>query len=287
MKAILVLTAAALLLGSGALGEGEIYTWTDARGGIHATRDLLEVPVGHRREARLRAAGSAPSRLQTFESNRPARQAEGLGAASAALMVPSAGSLRIPFQRQGTLMVVDVLLNGHVRAPFLVDTGASGISIPERVVRELGIRIDADTPRLPVQTAAGVISEPVIALESLQVGEARVDHLDALVNSSMDVGLLGGSFFNNFVYEVDAVAQQITLRSNDGVRGGLTSSQWRQRFEALRVDLVRLETYLAEGEMLRGSRRAEIEAHLDAVRQAMDGLHREANVAGVPRAWRD
>jgi clan AA aspartic protease (TIGR02281 family) len=196
-------------------------------------------------------------------------------------------TLTIPFERRDTLMVVDVILNDRVRAPFLVDTGASGVSIPAAVVQRLGIRVDSDTPRLAVQTAAGVVSEAVIRLDSIQVGEARVERLEALVNSSMDIGLLGGSFFNNFVYEVDAAAQRMTLRSNERVRAGLSEGQWRHRFTGLRVNLARLESSLEGDRLLRPERRDELEQGLSEVRDALDALQREANAAGVPRTWRE
>jgi len=195
-------------------------------------------------------------------------------------------SLQIPFVRNGTLMLVQVLLNDRIEAPFLVDTGASGISIPDSVARKLGVRIDADTPRLQVQTASGIVSEPLIQLESVQVGPARVEGLAALVNSSMEIGLLGGSFFNNFVYEVDAAASVITLRLNEGVRGGLAEGQWRERFRGARAELVRLTEYVADqGE--EAPRRAELERSLRALHEAFEALEREANAADVPRSWRE
>jgi clan AA aspartic protease (TIGR02281 family) len=179
-----------------------------------------------------------------------------------------------------------VVLNDQVEAPFLVDTGASGISIPDAIARRLGVRIDADTPRIPVQTAAGIVAEPLIELDSVQVGAARVERLSALVNSSMDVGLLGGTFFNNFVYQVDAAAGVITLRPNEGIRGGFSEEQWRDRFRSARAELARLERYVA-GPDGSGARRAELERNLLGLRDAFDALQREANEAGVPRSWRE
>ena len=279
----------ALLLAAPARGEGEIYRWTDPEGGIHFTRELGRVPEAQRQEAVERA--QAPSRLQTF--GLPPDLAGTPAEASARPLPPRAvpslapgHELRIPFTQSGTLMLVQVTLNDHVQAPFLIDTGASGISIPDDVARRLGVRIDADTPRISVQTAAGIVAEPLIPLDSVQVGPARVERLTALVNSSMEVGLLGGTFFNNFVYEVDAAAGVITLRPNDSVRGGLAEAQWRERFRAARQELARLERYVADQEE-ESSRRAELERNLRGLRDAFDALDAEANGAGVPRSWRE
>lgn|GEM_PF-292301 len=289
--AMRTLAASALLaLGLAASAAAEVYDWTDAEGRPHFTEDLERVPPAERAGAVLRARERPASRLQTYRrDDRETPSEDALPHLFGSRTAARGGGevLRIPFTKRGTLMLVEAVLNDHVQVPFLVDTGASGISIPDRVARELGVRIDADTPRLPVQTAGGTVSEPLIELESVQVGAARVEGVAALVNSSMDVGLLGGSFFNNFVYEVDAAAETITLRPNDGVRGGLTELQWRERFRAARGDVDRLERFLGEGEPVGAARRERLERSLDGLRDALAALEQEANAAGVPRGWRE
>jgi clan AA aspartic protease (TIGR02281 family) len=281
--------ASALLAAASAAGaEGEIYRWTDSTGGVHFTRDLQSVPPAARGSAIEAARAPAPSRLQTYgAAPGPAGGLEGpAGFRAPAAALVAGRDLRIPFERSGTLMLVQVLLNDEVEAPFLIDTGASGISIPDAVARRLGLRIDAETPRLQVQTAGGVVSEPLVRLDSVQVGPARVEQISALVNSSMEVGLLGGSFFNNFVYEVDAGAGFITLRPNEGVRGGLAEGQWRERFQSARAELTRLASYIEE-QGATSPRRAELERNLRALHDAFEMLQREANAADVPRSWRE
>jgi len=288
-----VLAALLLLAPAGSLADGQIYRWVDRAGALHFTSDLLEVPRSQRSAARARAEADRPSRLQTY-SRTGSSPAAAPGTTAAAQARPARATssapgrtMQIPFERRDTLMVVDVVLNDQVRAPFLVDTGASGVSIPAAVVARLGIRIDSDTPRLQVQTAAGIVSEPVVQIDAIQVGPARVEGLDALVNSSMDIGLLGGTFFNNFVYEVDAAAQVMTLRPNDLIRAGFSESHWRRRFTELRVNVARLEAHLDGDTLSRGARREELEVGLETARAALDALHREANVVGVPRTWRE
>jgi len=194
--------------------------------------------------------------------------------------------MRIPFERHGTLMKVHVLLNGRVRAPFFIDTGASGISIPWSVAKQLGIQINAETEHHEVRTANGVISEPIVKLASVQLGPARVDHLMAGISSSMDVGLLGGAFFNNFVYQVDAADGVITLVPNEGVRGGAGRDAWRARFDSIRAPLAELEAYLEKGGFTDAARVRELEAHREELRGRLQELEDEANQQGVPRGWR-
>jgi clan AA aspartic protease (TIGR02281 family) len=293
MRPLLAAAALAVLLAPGARA-GEIYRWTDAQGGVHFSHELSKVPEAERHDAVERSRAAAPSRLQTF-GDAPA--AAPSGAPFEALVAPApqpkssaslarGGELRIPFVQHGTLMMVNVRLNDQLEAPFLIDTGASGISIPDGVARELGLRIDADTPRLSVQTASGIVAEPIVALDSIQLGGARVEHLDALVNSSMQIGLLGGTFFNNFVYSVDAAQGVITLRENDRVRGGLAEAQWRERFAQMRFEIDRLASYIDDQDAS-DPRLTELHRNLATLRADYESLDREATLAGVPHNWRE
>jgi clan AA aspartic protease (TIGR02281 family) len=291
-----VVLALAGLLATAAGAEGEIYRWTDSAGGVHFSHEISDVPEAQRDAAMRGTRPGGPSRLQTFGEGGDAGPAPAAAPNFEALLAPApqrrsaslarGGEVRIPFVKHGTLMMVMVRLNDSVEAPFLIDTGASGISIPDRVARDLGIRIDADTPRMQVQTASGIVAEPLVELDSVQVGGARVEHLGALVNSAMEVGLLGGTFFNNFVYQVDAAQGVITLRTNDGVRGGLSESQWRERFGQMRDEIDRLALYIDEQDASDG-RLAQLHRNLAALRGELEALDREATLAGVPQNWRE
>ncbi len=284
---------AALLLGVAApvvpVSAGEIYRWTDARGRLHFSQDIRHVPPAQRERA-LREAKQRPVHdpLQVYDSS-----GSGSGSSRDTEPVPAArttrsarGTMRIPFERHGTLMRVEVLLNGRVRAPFFIDTGASGVSIPWSVAQQLGIQVTDETPRIDVRTANGIVSEPIVQLRSVQLGPAKVENLRAAISGSMDVGLLGGAFFNNYVYQVDAAAGVITLKPNAHVRGGLNQTQWRERFDTIREPLARLEAYLDKGGFTDEGRVRELEDHREQLRSALDELEGEANKADVPRGWR-
>lgn len=276
--------------------HAEIYKWKDASGRLHFSQDLSQVPAAQRAAAEAEAnrprerdplqvyGRSTPS---TRSGTEPSTGVEQLAPASRSSRRGSSGRvMRIPFERHGTLMKVHVLLNGRVRAPFFIDTGASGVSIPWAIAKQLGIRIDANTPQIRVRTANGVISEPIVKLSSVQLGPARVDGLKAAVSTSMDIGLLGGAFFNNFVYQVDAAAGVITLAPNSSVRAGVGRDAWLARFEAIRKPLAELEAYIDKGGFLDEGRLRELEAHREKLRASLAGLDDEANRNGVPRGWR-
>jgi clan AA aspartic protease (TIGR02281 family) len=262
--------------------DSEIYKWTDEGGRVHFSQDLDDVP----RKYRVRSEAEAKSRdgLQTYtQTDRSAAD----GAMPARYAVQQLGvPMQIPFERQGTLMKVDVRLNDVVTAPFLIDTGASGISIPYSVAEQLGVRIDDQTPRRAVLTANGKVSEPVVSLRSVQLGPARVENLETLVSGSMDIGLLGGSFFNNFVYQVDSAAGVIMLSPNAGVASGYTEEQWRERFRAVRKPLARLEAALDRGGFVNQDRVNQLEQRREELRAELESLEWNASRSNVPEDWR-
>ena len=106
------------------------------------------------------------------------------------------------------------------------------------------------------------------------------------VNPTMDIGLLGGSFFNNFVYQVDAARGVIRLEPNENVRGGLSAQQWTHRFQELRAPLAKLDHYLATEEKLPRCERERLERHREELQQALGALDQEANRFSVPYRWR-
>jgi clan AA aspartic protease (TIGR02281 family) len=283
-SALLCAAIAVLLCGclAAPAASAEIYRWTDSQGRLHFSQNIEKVPKAERARARREA-----QRQRTHDPLQVYQRGTSSGRrVPAARAGGSQRTMRIPFERHGTLMRVEVLLNGRVRAPFFIDTGASGVSIPWSVARELGLSVTDETPRIEVRTANGIVSEPVVNLDSVQLGPARVENLSAAISGSMAIGLLGGTFFNNYVYQVDAAAGVITLKPNAHIRGGMNQGQWRDRFDNIREPLSRLEAYLDKGGFMDKGRVRELEDHRGKLRAALAELERDANMAGVPRGWR-
>lgn len=268
--------ASSLLIASAAAAD--IYRWTDESGTVHFTQDLNQVPPRHRNAAATPTPANVADRIQTYESAGESSSTQSFDR--------SDDTIRIPFERRGSLMWVEATVNDRTRVPFLIDTGASGISLPATIVTDLGIPIHSRTPRVTVQTANGLVQVPLIDLDSVQLGPARVENLSATVNPTMEVGLLGGSFFNNFRYSVDAAAGVITLAPNDAIRGGAAEDQWRERFRNLRSSIEQLESYLASRLPTRDRERRELEGNLAAMKESLQDLEIEANHARVPQSWR-
>ena len=192
----------ALLFAPPALAD--VYRWTDPKGTIHFTEDASAVPSEHRAQASERQwASGDPPRFQQYP------QHASVGAALLGRVVP--GAIRVPFTREGNLILLKVRLNDRVEAPFYLDTGASGIVIPQDVAAELGFVNDSETPRINVTTLSGNLALPTMELGSVQLGSLRVANLTGMVTSTTRVGLLGGSFFSHFSYAVDPVAKVLIL----------------------------------------------------------------------------
>ncbi len=273
---------AAALLGFALLplaAGAQVYQWTDATGGVHFTSRLSEVPPAQRDEAEQ--AARAPSRVQTFASPAPSSSSR----SSHARTRGRATEHRIPFVRRGSMAIVHVRLNDRVTAPFVVDTGASDIAIPAGVADAAGIVVGARTPRQTYLTANGPVSSPVVTLDAIEVGDVRLSGVRAHVASEMQIGLLGGSFFNNFTFQIDPAANVIALFPNDRVRQGQTEQQWRNRFAVVHQRIETLDRYL-ENHFTNEARVAELERNRRRLASDLQELEAEADAADVPHGWR-
>ena len=192
----------------------ELFRWTDAGGTVHITENLANVPPQHRTQATSRARKTSNVRgFQRYASAKTSpRHVDALSLSPTGHS--SQGEILVPFVREGNLMKVNVRLNDRVVAPFYVDTGASDISLPRSVGTQLGVSTGSSTGFATEITASGAIQVTVITLDSVQVGGARVEKLLATINPMLEVGLLGGSFFNRFSYSVDPAKVVLILRPN-------------------------------------------------------------------------
>jgi clan AA aspartic protease (TIGR02281 family) len=288
--------AASLALGlacvPGALAA-EIYRWTDAQGRVHFTQDLSQVPPEHRGGAAGAARATGEGRVQTFASPAPSGPAALLrDAPGASDSSPTARSYRVRVQQAGPSLLVVARVNGVHEVPFLIDTGASDVLIPESVAKRIGLEVDADARTKRYTTANGVVEHQVVMLDSVDLGGAVARAVPASIGPDMHFGLLGLSYFNRFTVHVDAAAGIVTLVPNGleaagAIRGGRSEAQWRSEFRNLSDRIARIDAEATRTPESHGREQRRLEAaRADLMRQfaLLDG---EADRARVPVGWRD
>jgi aspartyl protease family protein len=113
---------------------------------------------------------------------------------------PPAGNQKV-FQakikrRAGGTPVIDVVFNGNKTFEMIVDTGASGTLISQRMATALGVR--------PVRTVragiadGSVVEFPIGRVRSIRVGGAVIQNVEVAIAKQMQIGLLGHDFFGNY-----------------------------------------------------------------------------------------
>lgn len=104
-------------------------------------------------------------------------------------------SVQLEADRRGHYVVAAQVNGQHVT--FLVDTGASGVSIPGEIAKSLNLKPGR---QFPVSTANGSIMVRETSIDELTIGEISLKNVQASINTSMDgeVGLLGMTFLRHF-----------------------------------------------------------------------------------------
>ena len=123
---------------------------------------------------------------------------------------------RIPYDEENRHAVMTAAINGHTEGRFLLDTGATFVSLSSSMADRLGLNLSGPhETTVTLADGSRVTAKPVM-LDSMQVGDARVEQVPAMVlpNSpapGMD-GLLGMSFLQEFSIHFDAANHRLILQ---------------------------------------------------------------------------
>jgi aspartyl protease family protein len=112
---------------------------------------------------------------------------------------------------RGHFVTLGSINGGSVR--FLVDTGATFVTLPAAEAKRLGIDYLRGQPG-QMQTANGVVSAYRVMLDTVRVGDIELNNVDAVVSGSdaMGVALLGMSFLNRMEMKRDGQSMSLTKR---------------------------------------------------------------------------
>ena len=109
---------------------------------------------------------------------------------------------------------VSGILNNRLSQDFIVDTGASMVTIPAAAAEKLGIAINAATPVRKLITAGGVIEAPEVILHSIQLDgwtEYNVTAYIVDMPNQSGLGLLGLNYLKRFRMDLNTKAGVLTL----------------------------------------------------------------------------
>lgn len=127
------------------------------------------------------------------------------------------GAIVIRFTAGGNRIPLAASLNQSIRQEFLVDTGASMVSIPSETAAALRLETvrGAHWDKHSVSTAGGMVSASEVLLESVEI-EGWVEHnVSALVMDipgQPGVGLLGMNYLSRFKMDLNNAEGKLTLR---------------------------------------------------------------------------
>ncbi len=272
-------------------GLAQIYRWVDGNGKMHFTQDLAQIPVAYRAAAKARA--DAPKKeipIQTYNAPAPAR-IEGRSRAPKSTKRGRTHKIRV--QGTGSSMRVSVRINGELDVPFIIDTGATGVVLPMWAAKQLELEVEGPGVRTSyVQTANGTVQVPVIMLESVKLGTARVENVSGIALDTMSEGLLGLAFFNHFTYNIEAASGLLTLTENnlaqEGVlRAGRSKSQWTGDFYRANLRIEVAEQQLSDAPSTHRREKEKRRSQLADAKNRLRLLENEADEARVPFSWRD
>jgi clan AA aspartic protease (TIGR02281 family) len=120
----------------------------------------------------------------------------------------------IPIEADSRAIKAQATVDGALSVAFIIDTGATYTTIPSSVAKTLGYDTSIRTARINIATAAGILSVPMIRVQSVSLGGYMVRNIDVLVipeSIGPNVGLLGLNFLNHFKYTVDAARSEFRL----------------------------------------------------------------------------
>ena len=170
--AVLLVT---LLMPFAQKGEAAIFSYKDEKGAIHFTDDLSKIPEEFRKNDKG---------FRKYKEDRNSHRSTPIIIPSVPIEVPgvilNSGEVQVPLiPVTGGNFLVDVLLNGRVKARLMLDTGASFITLSEDIGQKLGIFKSGMSAEMPFNTASGEEWMPLVALQTVNAGNAQSQLVEA------------------------------------------------------------------------------------------------------------
>ena len=121
----------------------------------------------------------------------------------------------IDLRKEGRTFYVSVVVDGKHTKEMVVDSGASLLTLPQKVAAECGIEVKSSDPEIILQIADGSkIKGHLVTVASIRVGKFTVEDVECAVLGPEAVDatpLLGMSFLGNFKFELHAQESKLTM----------------------------------------------------------------------------
>ena len=124
------------------------------------------------------------------------------------------GKIIIRFTPESRQIPVNALLNDAVNQRFVIDTGATIVTIPLATAEELGLDLDRPGTLRTAYTAGGAVRAREVVLNSVTLNGWVVSDVRALVLNlpgQPGVGLLGLNYLNRFRMDLDSKRGMLML----------------------------------------------------------------------------
>ncbi|MCC3405710.1 MAG: retroviral-like aspartic protease family protein [Microcoleus sp. PH2017_10_PVI_O_A] len=189
------IVSVAVLVGLGSVGSGNV----NARSHQPETKVMALMPAASSQQLdRTLTAASEATSGNVYSQFR--RGTSNPGVQPPANQPASGGNQKV-FQakikrRAGGTPVIDVVFNGNKTFEMIVDTGASGTLITQRMAAALGVR-RVGTARAGIADGS-IVEFPIGVVRSIRVGGAAIQNVEVAIAKQMEIGLLGHDFFGNY-----------------------------------------------------------------------------------------
>jgi len=213
------LAKAQLLLGveyyGGKEGVAQDYVYAYMWFSLVASKD--EGPLGQTATRQRNNVEKEMTRAQVLTAQEMAKRCEQSNYKQCDKPEGNKSATSIPMQREGGAYVVPVVINDAITLNFIVDSGATDVSIPADVMMTLkrtGTLTEADfqgEQRYKLADGSTVPSQ-TFRIRSLKVGSKVVENVTAGIGSEKSSPLLGQSFFSHFKsWSVDNTKHALVL----------------------------------------------------------------------------
>ncbi|OGW62937.1 MAG: hypothetical protein A2V83_01975, partial [Nitrospirae bacterium RBG_16_64_22] len=315
-----------LLVPSPALAD--IFEWTDDQGNSHFSDNIGSVPEQYRKKAKKigsdeppkKASGQAPQETKPAKPGKPSAGPRPEGPSDAPADYSFGASSPLATKRHvvrfygegGNVKYVRVKVGSESPTWMLLDTGATYCRLSRPLAKAAGIDFGASTPLVFLGTASGVIGEPLVKVDRIEMEGAEVRDIYATVEAPIGSGaetapvppfdpdrrngILGMSFLDNFRVTVDSERSQLILEPRSGLdsrdaRGGHSRRWWQSQFRSVKNSIDHAERQLTR---MKERTRAEdyqdlkkrLEITVDFFRRELSDLESKASHASVPQEWR-